>query len=1171
VAEQNSAPGSLTDLTVTASTTLQTSTLPLQGSHLIEASAGTGKTYNIVRIYLRLLLEKRVSVEQILLMTFTVAATAELRSRLDRFLREALQNWDATNDKFIQQLKNRAVIADSKAKLLLRKAILQLDEAAIYTIHGFCKRALAQQAFFSGMSFRAELATDQVLLAMQATRDWYRNIQSRDDYQVIANRWPNPEVFYQHWQPKINSLQPLLKPASIDLVPITNGFRESWPLERESFIKLNKVTARTAAESQLAIEGLLEKLDGLVADSDELPNFTRAELKKCFSTQKKIHQMPVAFELVTKALAQSEITQSHYVIDGLEFIRQRLSTSKEQLEQMDFGDLIYRLRDTLKGPNGAAVAAALHKQFPVALVDEFQDTDPHQYEILRTIYASVDDVSQYMLCMIGDPKQAIYAFRGGDVFAYLNARRNAQYTWSMNTNYRSSAPVVNGYNQLFLQGAHDRNSEVFGFGINYQRVNTDAANPVPVFSDDRSPVQWVEILSNSEEQNRKGLTEPFKARIADWLALEIVSLLSDTTRDGEPILPADIAVIVRTGKEAALIQDALVNAGLASVYLSSRESIFQTREAHDLLLLLQGIWQHEDDRRFTAALASLWIGMDHQQLGSVVNDQAAWSEWQEKFGKWRDNWQSIGLMSVLLECLKNTGQFYQYLNQDRVLTNCLHLAERLQIVSNQHRSPDALLHWYEQILQDTSTADENLLRLESEEALIKILTMHGAKGLEFPIVFLPFISYQSQPKTRPMAISYHDRQGFDLRTVFLPDPEQHNLQQQEDKAERVRLLYVAATRAAQRLYCCIAPFKQFAGSAVAETLKRHEYDRQSLIKKVCLEPDASLITVNEAELSPRIWSAPAVADQISPAIFSGSIERDWRLTSFSALTRHINHSHRSYKDRDTNVENDAGEFVSEAIKPDLLLRFAMAKGAETGNLVHDLLEHCDFFEPDFSSLWQRVNQRHSSLTQGIKQADLQQWLTEILATPLANTSLKELDYQSTLREAEYYFPMNGDDISQLADFIAARRGSPYQLPERYSLKGMMHGFIDLVFESAGKYYVVDYKSTHLGNDFDHYSQQALQLNIQQSSYDLQYTLYSLALHRYLKTRLPDYQADEHYGGIYYLYLRGMHPDHQSGVFFDRLSSAELEELDRLFAGSGYQGSKVDRDQQAAGSAESNYE
>lgn len=1112
---------------------LNSATLPLDETHLIEASAGTGKTYNIVRIYLRLLLEKGLSVDQILVMTFTKAATAEIRNRLSLFLRDALKKWDSEIDdtkeaEYFQALKSRVDV--DQARLQMRQALLQLDEAAIYTIHGFCKRALSQQAFFSGLSFHANMEADSQELMLQATEDWYRHCQHEAWYADIDERWPTPEAFIHHWGRVIGSDIPLNAPTIEDLTELKQQLTDVWPVEREAFLKLNKPRKADAiALRDAAVFWLDQCANG---ESPEAPD--PGIEKKFFNTAKKQQALEVSHRLIHLTLNNEKARKLSHALDGVSFIRQRLSESKARQDQLDFNDLIIQLRRALSGEHAVALQQALLEQFPAALVDEFQDTDPDQYQILDSIYHRRHGA--YFLCMIGDPKQAIYAFRGGDVFAYLQARQQATQQWTMDTNYRSSPSVIEGYNRAFLQSEQSVNTEAFGFGIEYQQIQVPEDRADPVFSDDRSGVQWVHI--QPDEEPPKGLSKAFQQTIADWCVEEIVHLLTKVTKNDQPVKAGDIALLVRSYTEAQLLQATLRRANLASVYLSARQNVFQTAEAQDLFRLLNGIWQAENDRLFLSALASSWIGLDLLTLDQLQQDESLWAEWQSRFVTWRDDWTQRGLMSLLLDILQNHHQANDQ-TTERALTNRLHLAERLQMESNQYRLPDALLHWFSRALEEDSGVEDNQLRLESDDALIKIITMHGAKGLEYSIVFVPFGCYYAASPSTPAVYHYHDRDSYQSQWVFLSNEEQKQLTQDEERAERIRLFYVAVTRPIDRLYCCLAEFSGFAQSAIGQTLKLPTFNIKAISDKVCSGQSATLLSVFESDIQATTLPEQAQTSEVDVARFHGHIERDWWLSSFSALTRHVGHSSHSVPDRDEQDGLGTSETEAE-------LRFRLAKGAEAGNLLHDTLEHCDFSRPDYAAMLNQARQRYSVMADSFTDDEFTTWIDELLQAPIDGFSLSDLPRSKTLREAEFYFPMEDTPIQQLAAIIAKRRGEPFALPDRHHLKGMMHGFIDLIFEWQGRYYVADYKSTHLGSRLDNYHHDALHLSVLGSHYDVQYAIYAVALHRYLQGRVPNYHPDAHFGGVYYFYLRGMHPDSNTGIYYDAFPTDDLLALDAVF-------------------------
>jgi len=1122
---------------------LDSTSLPLLGSHLIEASAGTGKTYNIVRIYLRLLLERELGVDQILVMTFTNAATAELRNRLSLFLREALDTWMSSDDEIITSL--RQIIDENHAKLLLNKAILQLDEATIFTIHSFCKRALSQQAFFSGMSFNANLDADSALLKLQATEDWYRQINQTDDFINIYDQWNTPEQFISHWSRVIDSSEYFQRPQLTDTRILLQNFITLWPSEQESFHKLNIDNKRASEQTRLTNRADFNILTEIAETSrlEEGDRFDKSILKRCFNTESKKTKLASSFSLTNALLHNVETKKVLLALDGIEYIQKHINQDKNRLDQLDFNDLIIQLKKALHGENATELRAAMLEQFPAALIDEFQDTDPDQYAILNAIYTDQTDA---FVCMIGDPKQAIYGFRGGDVFAYLKARELVDNQWTMNTNYRSAPSVIKGYNKAFLQDADDINEKTFGFGISYRKVLASEETIDPIFTDctSRSSVQWVNF--EPEELPSRGLNKTFQQTISDWCVQEIIQLISNVKSEETAIKPGDIALLVRGYSEAELMQQTLIQAGINSVYLSSRANVFHTVEARELYRLLSGIWQFENDRAFISALASHWISLNISQLEELQQNEHKWAYWQAQFEQWRNDWQSRGLMSMLLDILQN--HFKSTTDRlDRQLTNMLQLAEVLQKESGQHRQPDSLLHWFERAQEDINSAEENLLRLESDDALIKIITMHGAKGLEYPIVFLPFVSYYGKPVKGSSVYRYHDRDNFDARLSFLPTSVEKTLTEEEEQAELVRLFYVATTRASKRLYCCMAPFSSFKGSPLALSLKQEKYDIIKLSNILNVDGAANVLTVRTQDITNHTWQENLAEIDLSPAQFTGHIERDWWLSSFSSLTRHVGHSVHTTPDRDENEE-------MEIPPTELPLRFRLTKGAEAGNLLHDALEHTDFKAPDYDALYEKSAERYSNLTKTFTRPELEEWINDILQSPLTlGGTLSELSPDRTLKESEFYFPMAGSHIKQLAALLTQMRGVEYQLPDRNKLKGMMHGFIDLIFERDSKFYVADYKSTHLGETIADYSIENMQLSIHGSSYDVQYAIYSLALHRYLKLRIPNYTPEVHFGGVYYFYLRGMTKGSSTGVFYDPLSPNILGRLDDIFSNTPSEG------------------
>ncbi|TDT37768.1 DNA helicase/exodeoxyribonuclease V beta subunit [Halospina denitrificans] len=1143
---------------------LNAAELPLAGRHLIEASAGTGKTFNITRLYLRLLLEKELPVEQILVMTFTRAATAELKGRLGREIQRVHDEWDKLDDDFFARL--RETMPAHKARILLQRALLCLDDAAIYTIHSFCKRALTQQAFASGISFQAELESDTSELMMEALEDWYRIEARGPDFRRLHRYYATPEAFGAAWGRIINSSDEVPEPAITDPKPAWQAFRDAWEDEADAFFQLN-VKKRTTPETQQAWADIMEELDAWSREPwpGEVPDVFGGDFTKgAFSTAKKTEAMP-ALAALTETLADfDQSCRAWWAWKGIHYARDHLNQSKDRLDQLDFNDLIRLLRQRLQDHEGGpALARKLGAQFPAALVDEFQDTDPDQYAILRAIYQR-PDADDAFLCLIGDPKQAIYGFRGGDVFAYLKARSDAQHYWVMDTNFRSCHDVIQGYNRLFFGQPLDapEGSEVFGFGIHYTPVNTGKKD-LPGLTDpaDRAGFQWGLLPGEPNDKGKvQGYNKDGQNHLADWSAREIRRLLAEARlADGEadepserPVRPGDIAILVRDRNEAAVMQDALREQTLNAVYLSARDNVMDSPEADSLYRALNGILDLEDDRALIAALATPWFGYDTAALHHLQQDEHAWARALEEVHDLRQRWLNQGFMTMALRLLQRHAH-PEPQRHERLLTNSIHLLELLQEASQKHRQPRALLHWFQQSMEEANTAgagETQQLRLENDANLIQIVTLHGAKGLEYPVVFLPFVSYGKQPKhDKALLVRYHDRDDYSAQQVLNPGKQELTWFAEEQIAEEIRLLYVGATRAERRIYLLAADFKQFQFSPLARCFATERFDAlQATLETHATEGTCGLIDLNETPVTAPEIPEDTPETQPEPAVFQGRIERDWWLSSFSALTRNARHGGLSTPDRDQDEPETPADTREQGS-----LRFTLPRGAEAGNLLHDLLEWLDFPNPDYDGLIRRAAERYPMLLDPFeeKQEALAKWLREILQTPLASGArLADLTSQNTLRETAFYFPMNSQQArGRLARILARHRNdADVILAEPPTLKGMLHGFVDLIYQWQGRFYVVDYKSSFLGDRLSDYREPQLTDSIRRSYYDLQYLLYSLALHRYLRTRLPDYDPKQHLGGVEYLYLRGMAPDAPGGVYHCEADIEAIEALDAFFTG-----------------------
>ncbi|MEW6993834.1 exodeoxyribonuclease V subunit beta [Colwelliaceae bacterium MEBiC 14330] len=1200
---------------------LDSATIKLSEKHLIEASAGTGKTYNITRIYLRLLLERKLTVEQILLMTFTKDATQELRGRIDAFIRLALSEWEVMclEDSYFKQLDER--IDKSEREFLLKRALLYLDEAAIFTIHGFCQRVLSQHAFSSGLPFNATMAANSSEIILQVCQDWYRSLAKTDEhnFKLLTDFWTTPQSFLSSFSKAIAHTSVL---SVVDVNKIVEAFitlvkearhclQSNNDLLENALIIVKKGVEQDKRREELS--QLLCWLDSIITKELAISELSDSQNKmpdsffdgKRYARSRYKSDLLAAFEKVKKVKDQlkkinNKINKAKaysIVKAGIYTIRQQVAEQKKALNLLDFDDLINTLSDCLTSKEQRADVLAKHllTQYPVALIDEFQDTDPKQFAILQAIYFGDEaKKAQAGLFLIGDPKQAIYGFRGGDIFAYLNARHGCDHHWLMDTNWRSTAQMISAYNALFTHTQPVSSSEsVFGYGIPYLPVLSGKAGqsvdskPLPPQAEVDKALQFIHF-TQAESVENKSFSQALRPALANWCALEISQLLSeyyDLDAAKATIKPKDIAILVRDGAEARDIKEALIKAGLDSVFLSDRANLFHSQQAKQLHLLLRGILYVENERFFIAAISCGLLGFDAQKLHQLQQDELAYQSLKFTFVDYRSQWQRQGFITMAINLMHNLLDVPEA-NKDRCLTNLLHLFEILQAATVRLSQGQALLYWFEQQCQADTNDVEAELRLESDADLIRIMTQHGSKGLEYPYVFIPFACRHKDPlKFGNKAISYleyHDKQG-NLCLSLDGSSQAKQAMSDESYAESIRLLYVAITRAERRCYILTCDFDNYHLSPLGRTLKLSEKSAiKSAIQAVKTSADHAigireigLVDDNVSQLlsanSKNRFLAAAEQQYTTVAQFTGNIERNWWLSSFTALTRNIRHAGVSNPDRDTELTHLNFITVPNNDK----ICFKLIKGAQTGNLLHDILERTDFSQPNWQECMEQPLLKFGALmssTSGsakeYQQQDLINWLTEVvkapfLPVPSSDTlqSLSDIALNKTLRESEFYFPMQGQGSEALTNLLTDHRNRaqrndnanslyPVMLPSHKKLSGMMHGFIDLIFQHQGKYYLCDYKSTHLGDNYQNYQFAALIDNVEKNYYDLQYLIYSLALHRYLKQTLIDYDAKIHFGGVYYLYLRGMttEPKHQgSGIFYREINEAELNQLDSLFS------------------------
>ncbi|HCI9616023.1 exodeoxyribonuclease V subunit beta [Klebsiella pneumoniae] len=1159
--------------------------LPLIGERLIEASAGTGKTFTIAALYLRLLLglggeaayPRAISVEELLVVTFTEAATEELRGRIRSNIHElriACLRGESDNPLYSALLAEIADKDDAAKTLLLAER--QMDEAAVFTIHGFCQRMLSLNAFESGMLFEQQLIEDESRLRYQACADFWRRHcypLTRDIAAVIHDVWKGPRDLLKSLDRWLQGEAPQLKspPAPNEtlaerhqqIIARIDSLKQQW---REQVGEIEGVLENSGLDRRKFNRGnqgkWMEKVNAWAQEEtlsyqlpDALEKFAQSFLLERTKAggEPPVHPLFSAVEsLLASSLTLTDLVLARAMVE----IRDAVAREKRRRGELGFDDMLSRLDEALRGDSGETLASAIRQRFPVAMIDEFQDTDPQQYRIFRRIWRRRPETA---LLLIGDPKQAIYAFRGADIFTYMKARGDVAAHYTLDTNWRSSPGMVGSVNRLF-----SLSDNPFMFHeIPFLPVKAAAKNKGLRFTVDAADVPAMNVWLMPGDTVGSGDYQTFMAQlcatqIRDWLSAgqqgRALLWRGETSR---PVQASDITVLVRNRLEAAQVREALQTLGIPSVYLSNRDSVFETLEAQELLWLLQAVLAPERENTLRSALATSMFGLTALDIENLNQDEQAWDALVEEFSEYRQIWRQRGVMPML-RALMTARHIAENLlatrGGERRLTDILHISELLQEAASQLESEHALVRWLAQhIAEPDSNAASQQMRLESDKHLVQIVTIHKSKGLEYPLVWLPFIArFRKQDQA-----FYHDRETFAAVLDLGQDEASLELAEAERLAEDLRLLYVALTRAVWHCSLGVAPLSSrksgnsdFHLSALGRLLQAGEaMDAAGLAARLAdfCHGDIALQIPGELDLTP--WQAPAATiPRLSARELQRRIADDWRVTSYSGLQQH---GFSGGQDLLPRLDVDAAG-VGEVVEEPQLTPHQFPRGAAPGTFLHSLFEELDFTQP-VPEGWMAEKLQLSGFDAQWAPV-LTDWLGGVLKTrlPGPDIALNQLAARDKQVEMAFYLPIAQLLTAERLDALI-RQYDPLSADtpplDFRQVRGMLKGFIDLVFRHEGRYYLLDYKSNWLGEDREAYTRPAMEQAMRAHRYDLQYQLYSLALHRYLRHRLADYDYDRHFGGVIYLFLRGMDgQEGGQGIFTTRPVRPLIDGLDQLFAG-----------------------
>ncbi|MBQ3678405.1 MAG: UvrD-helicase domain-containing protein [Succinivibrio sp.] len=1334
---------------------LKIGTFNLGHSSLIEASAGTGKTYTITYLVLRLLLgskgsdEKGAEVKEdygyhsgplelknILVVTFTNAATSDLRARIREKIVAARIAFEKVAKKGMEVLDTLEIEDQLKAlihemidirgaeartcALLLLNAERSIDDAPICTIHSFCTSALHKvYTFEAGEPFDVELCQDISDQTEEARNTVWRELFYKGDanseklaallsvdsdeklfstlskYQEKLGRVRNTDskegfFGYNLLNNKVKACSDIRKTLS-KVIGFLDGYLDEFSIladrcrsifdeykgkvitddnqPGELFTKTKGVPPKFTIKS-LSAYMLLRDICNTHDDKARRLAFIRGNFSiekdftsiykvtkrdsyvDTFKNYEKIIEIEDLFMQMSSLHNKVISFKDEILFDIAIMVEQKLDEILERDHLIGLDGIIRRLDYVLNYKEGSKdiLPGLIRAAYPVAMIDEFQDTDPVQFSIFSKLYLNENAKKTGACCyLIGDPKQSIYGFRKADIHSYLKARAlieslyGSDSIYTLSTNFRSQKQIVEGVNTVFTLREEpfffDKNSKdniefsevkakVKSLGnsgkCSFRFCNVDS--PVDNFS---AASNYVEFLSEAEIMNafpnsksvgktnsREFISKKLARTVQLCLSHGVLDSVSGDKVTSRAVKPSDISILVSIGDEAKLLQSALKELNISSVYYSDKSKVFDESSSDNsfaeyelLLYLIDAMDDYANRGKVkTLLLSQLCSASENENLealGDAIELEVSLLKecrliWEKNgffpaFSKWASDERH--------QCLKDNLRFT---GGERMVTNLWHLAELLQSARAHEQGIQAQKRWYFELRTNTSLntdADMFKKRLESEASQVAIYTIFKSKGLEFPLVFMPYLWSDMRAINKVEPYYYDDSKGklyFDIQAL------KSTLEQKakSDLQEDARLLYVALTRACAANFIYIPQWKmdnpnalvsEFIepGNSSASAFSKAELvikgealssdEKTSDIDSSCLKGNPFKL-VDEDFYAEVLKSEPVFEDNApksrvtGPSEFSESfkgIRQDYRISSYSGIVARSEDGGTVHKNDDLVIPKDS------------FTRFNFPRNAIAGTYLHSIMEYCDFSNcTEESGISSAVEKASHTNEAGIlkrwyinhmspdkdevlvqKHKTLNGWLADIVGAqmPCADSKtvrLCDLKKGDWLSELEFLFPSDKFSSGKLeelrkenAEVFAREKGISlddinFSLAQS-ELSGFVKGFIDLAIKvgdgADSKFYVIDYKSNFMGISYEDYDEKSVSLNMLEHCYDVQYLFYSLAMHRFLQNRIENYDYDRHFGGIIYLYLRGMQKGSSNSIVYTRPKFELIEKLSRIFS------------------------
>ncbi len=1126
----------------------------LSGSKLIEASAGTGKTYSVALLVLRLILEKEVPIDKILMVTFTKTATAELELRIRKFVRLAYRYASAGHscDKEITDLVDKAGKQNSLPRL--KSALQSLDNLSVMTIHSFCQKTIGEFTFETDQSFDFEIVTDDSLILKNATNQFVRETLNVLDYDLFKEIIKDLKIEEMH-----EMLRKYLQGMRfLDIGDNNPEYSEMVKNAEEKYGNLKNYVSSNFEKIKEVSATINERyLLGKENVRKSPENFLEVFIKVCCKEKKKTFINTFNFvynpygEEYANALLDVNVIYDHFFKESA----QVLHKIKQSRGYISYDDQIKTIHAALGNDQFKTL---LKEKYDAIFIDEFQDTDKFQYEIFSEVFKGKN------LFYIGDPKQSIYGWRGADLDTYKVAKGQEGVSMhTLKTNYRSTPRLLEALESLMDFSGDSEDSNMFLDGkIPFKAVQSGnkELGDIKVNEREVSPITIWKFSPNDFEDNY------------EKIASEVLMLLSgNNTLNGEKISPKDIGILTKTNEEARSTKKALAKLGIPSV-LRDDKRVMSSEEAALVRYLIMAainpqrgaIYRVINLPQFGYTPCPLNVNKKEEKEKSGTEEGLTLTELQKLdetihidfFLELRNILQKEGVYNMIARFLDIYGIRKRCQNDpegQRLLTNINHIAEILHKLERKAKlTPDELVVWLQRTQDDSN--EEYQLRVESDDNAVQISTIFKAKGLQYNIVFAPFLSIFPRSYKNGQVVSFKKQTPakdgkeeeskehvFTMKYTGLEQTDKA-LKLKQDEQENRRLIYVALTRGVYKCYISLVP-KQYANGRIIEsslsTILSHYKGGSSLIEEIDLSQPETETQDQEKKL--KKWEPVVKEDTptFTPRIPDATLAKDGikaplQVHSFSAL----NKKHFTAPFEKQDLEEAYDHFIFQEL----------GRGANVGTALHSIFERLDFNKPDN---WEKTLVESAKYYPNILKEEwkghFKTLVEHTLETDISingeNFQLNQITQDKMLPELQFYFSMEQVNKTVINSYL----GEEAYLGGDADLQGMMTGFVDLLFEHNGKYYILDWKSNHLGNSVESYNAAGLDAAMKASNYNLQYMIYTVAVKRWLETKIKDFNYDKHFGGVIYLFLRGIRKGSETGIFTTVPERKKIEELEKAFS------------------------